>query len=228
MFAPPRSLIPNNGETLKTLFEVKLQKAETVDIPPTSTVAAEATNAQLAEAVAKVMTHVAEDAAPAAKDAAPAAEDVAPAAEVDVVAVDDASVVSNGADVKVPEADVNDDIEDDTVGAEDADVGGPEDAVEFNPVSGEQAKEATTALAVDGRAQSITKNEELEIDVQVPVQESILDESVSTLAEKHTVRQLKDMCKKHGLQTVGKKIELATRILEHESGDSQDIVVIQQ
>lgn len=93
--------------------------------------------------------------------------------------------------------------------------------------SEEVAATAEEATASDGDVPlPVTRNEELEIDVQVPLQDSILDESVSSFAEKHTVRQLKDICKKHGLQAVGKKIELANRILDYESRDSQDIVVI--
>ena len=62
---------------------------------------------------------------------------------------------------------------------------------------------------------------ELEIDVQVAAVARNPAEAAQNMVDVMSLRQLKDRCNRLGLSLNGKKIDLATRIMEHEQrGDS--------
>lgn len=66
---------------------------------------------------------------------------------------------------------------------------------------------------------------ELEIDVQVPAVIAP-NEKAQELASKTTARELKDMCKAKHLNTSGKKLELAVRLIELESSLDDTVLVL--
>ena len=66
---------------------------------------------------------------------------------------------------------------------------------------------------------------DLEIDVQVGTTSRTPEEAAQTMADENSLRQLKNKCAQYSLNAVGKKIDLATRIVNHERHADSIVVV---
>ena len=105
----------------------------------------------------------------------------------------------------------------------------PESEPEPEPEPEPEAEQPTGTAKSDSdldNVSTVSQNKnELEIDVQVAAVSRNPAEAAQNMVDVMSLRQLKDRCNKLGLNLHGKKIELATRIVEHEQrGDS--IVVV--
>ena len=83
-----------------------------------------------------------------------------------------------------------------------------EDDVEEKEYNTKEDKEDTT-----NKEKDIAKKDE-DIDIDTTVNEDLTDDDITEFSEKHTIKELREMCKEKKLSIKGKKIDLAKRILE--------------
>lgn len=65
-----------------------------------------------------------------------------------------------------------------------------------------------------------------DIEVQVDNIKEVTSKNAQEYADSHTNRELKDMCKRLGLNAAGRKLDLASRILSH-NGSAEPIVILE-
>ena len=69
---------------------------------------------------------------------------------------------------------------------------------------------------------------DVEVELRMPAKHNPANEQVHVLVNENTAKDLKNMCKKYGLNASGKKNELAARILEHRQshGEADALVIV--
>ena len=87
--------------------------------------------------------------------------------------------------------------------------------VEQTPTDGNDDTDEDAAASSNG-----------DIEVQVDNIKEVTPKNAQEYADSHTNRELKDRCKRLGLNASGKKLDLASRILSH-NGSAEPIVILE-
>jgi hypothetical protein len=91
----------------------------------------------------------------------------------------------------------------------------PSQPVEQTPTDGNDDTDEDAAASSNG-----------DIEVQVDNIKEVTSKNAQEYADSHTNRELKDMCKRLGLNASGRKLDLASRILSH-NGSAEPIVILE-